>query len=105
MFIIFILKKSMEELRDTISEVLKKLLGKKVYKLQLAQKIREFFKNKGIKDEDYDVEVKRKYIYIRVGNSYIRQEMSFMSYALMEYLKREFGEIDDLELKFTGRPR
>jgi len=93
----------MEELRQTINKVLKKVLGEKAIKIELSQHIKEFFINRGISEGEFDVDIKRKYIYIRVKNSYIRHEMSLMSYELMEYLKKGDAKISGYEIRFTGR--
>lgn len=93
----------MEELKQTVNKVLGKLLGERLQKVEMIEKIESFFKSKGIKPEEFEVDVKKKYIYIRVDNPYIRQEMSLMSFELIEYLRKECEIIKMYEIKFTGR--
>ena len=92
----------MEEFKETINKVLKKVLGKNAIKIELSQHIKEFFIKRGISEGEFDVDIKRKYIYIRVKNTYIRHEMSLMAYELVEYLKKEFKNFEYI-IRFTGR--
>ncbi|GEM_PF-6940775 len=94
----------MEEFGQTVNRVLKRLLGKKAHKFEIVNSINEFFEMKGINLEEFEVDVKRKYVYIRVKNPYMRQEMSLMLYELMEFLKKKCSKIMSYEIKFTGRP-
>ncbi len=93
----------MEGLKQTINSVLKRILKDKFYKFEIAEKIKNFYESRGFSRSDFDVVIKRKYIYIRVKNPYERQEMSLMLYDLEGYLGEELSRTKEYEIKFTGR--
>lgn len=93
----------MEELKPTFDRVLKKILGERSVNYEIIRAINDFYLQKGIEKELFDVEVKKKYIYIRVASPYIRNEMHMQKLELEMFLVRRCPQAEKFEIRFTGR--
>lgn len=93
----------MEELKQTFDKVVRSILGEKAVKYEIRKAVMDFFREKGIQTELFDVDVKRKYVYIRVDNPYLRNEMYMQRVNLEAFLHKRCPESVEFEVKFTGR--
>ncbi len=93
----------MEELKRTFEKVARDILGERADKFEIEKSIHEFFKAKGVDESMFDVDVKRKYIYIRVTSSYVRNEMFMRQVELMKFLEKRCPVALGYSIKFTGR--